>query len=230
MLRQAQQPVGAVQQPAGAARQPVDTDAVARAWAVAASVPDPEIPVLTIEDLGVLRDVAVDGNRTIVTITPTYSGCPAMDAIRDDVVLALTAAGFADVEVRLTLAPAWTTDWMTDAGKRKLHAYGIAPPTGRAAVTGAIRLQLAVKCPRCGSLDTREIARFGSTSCKALYECRACLEPFDHFKVHLCGRKTCRARGLSASPRRCSPPPSAAPASESAARASTPSGSRRCGP
>jgi ring-1,2-phenylacetyl-CoA epoxidase subunit PaaD len=162
----------------------VDTDAVARAWEVAASVPDPEIPVLTIEDLGVLRDVAVQGDRIIVTITPTYSGCPAMDAIRDDVVLALTAAGFADVEVRLTLAPAWTTDWMTDAGKQKLHAYGIAPPTGRAAATGAIRLRLAVKCPRCGSLDTREIARFGSTSCKALYECRACLEPFDHFKVH----------------------------------------------
>ena len=139
--------------------------------------------MLTIADLGVLRDVTVDGGRVTVTITPTYSGCPAVDAIRDDVVLALTDAGFGEVDVRLTLSPAWTTDWMTDAGKRKLAAYGIAPPTGRAAV-GPIKLTLGVKCPRCGSLDTREVARFASTACKALYECRACLEPFDHFKVH----------------------------------------------
>jgi ring-1,2-phenylacetyl-CoA epoxidase subunit PaaD len=179
---EAQQPVGEAQQPVGEAQQPEGAAAV-RAWEVAAAVPDPEVPVLTIEDLGVLREVTVEGERAVVTITPTYSGCPAMDAIHDDVVLALTAAGFAEVEVRLTLAPAWTTDWMTDAGKQKLRAYGIAPPTGRAAA-GPIRLQLAVKCPRCGSLDTRELARFGSTSCKALYECRACLEPFDHFKVH----------------------------------------------
>ncbi len=151
---------------------------------MAASVPDPEVPVLTIEDLGVLRDVAVEGGRVTVTITPTYSGCPAMDAIRDDVVLALTAAGFDQVDVRLVLAPAWTTDWMTDAGKRKLVDYGIAPPTGRAAVRGPIPVPLSVRCPQCGSLDTREVARFGSTSCKALYECRACLEPFDHFKAH----------------------------------------------
>ncbi|GAA5199877.1 phenylacetate-CoA oxygenase subunit PaaJ [Microbacterium jejuense] len=155
-----------------------------RAWEVAASVLDPEVPVLTIEDLGVLRAVELDGDRVTVTITPTYSGCPAIEAIRDDVVLALTAAGFAHVEVRLVLAPAWTTDWMTDAGKHKLREYGIAPPNGRRAVTGPIPLQLAVRCPRCGSLDTRELARFGSTACKALYECRACLEPFDHFKVH----------------------------------------------
>lgn len=153
------------------------------AWAVAATVTDPEVPALTIEDLGVLREVAVDGDLVTVTLTPTYSGCPAIDAMRDDVILALIAAGYPRVNVRLTLSPAWTTDWMTDAGKAKLTAYGIAPPTGRAAVRGPIRLALAVKCPRCGSLDTREIARFGSTSCKALYECRACLEPFDHFKT-----------------------------------------------
>lgn len=140
--------------------------------------------MLTIDDLGVLRDVAVDGDAVVVTITPTYSGCPAMDTISDDLVLALTAAGFAHVEVRLTLAPAWTTDWMTDAGKRKLETYGIAPPTGRAAVGGPLRVALSVRCPQCGSLETRETSRFGSTSCKALYECRACLEPFDHFKVH----------------------------------------------
>lgn len=155
-----------------------------RAWEVAAAVPDPEVPVLTIEDLGVLRDVAVDGDRATVTITPTYSGCPAMDAIRDDIVLALTREGWRQVDVRLVLSPAWTTDWMTDAGRRKLSAYGIAPPTGRAAARGPIPVRLAVKCPQCGSLDTREVARFGSTSCKALYECRACLEPFDHFKAH----------------------------------------------
>ena len=156
-----------------------------RAWEVAATVTDPEVPVLTIEDLGVLREVEVEGDHVTVTLTPTYSGCPALDAMRDDVLLALNEAGFGDVEVRLTLSPAWTTDWMTDAGKTKLTAYGIAPPTGRAAVSqGPIRLQLGVKCPRCGSLDTREVSRFGSTSCKALFECRACLEPFDHFKVH----------------------------------------------
>jgi ring-1,2-phenylacetyl-CoA epoxidase subunit PaaD len=107
-----------------------------------------------------------------------------MDAMRDDVILALNAAGYGHVEVRMALAPAWTTDWMTDAGKRTLTAYGIAPPTGRAALQqGIIRLQLTVKCPRCGSLHTREVARFGSTSCKALFECLDCLEPFDHFKV-----------------------------------------------
>ena len=155
------------------------------AWRIAASVPDPEVPVLTIEDLGVLRAVEVDGTSVHVDITPTSSGCPAMDTIRDDVILALTAAGFDEVEVRLVLSPAWTTDWMTEAGKTKLAAYGIAPPSGRAAVsTGPIRLSLSVRCPRCGSLDTREVSHFGSTSCKALFECRACLEPFDHFKVH----------------------------------------------
>jgi len=154
-----------------------------RAREVAARVTDPEIPVLTIDDLGVLRDVRADAaGRVTVDITPTYSGCPAMDAIRDDVILALTAAGFGEVDVRLVLSPAWTTDWMSENGKRKLVEYGIAPPTGHA-THGPIKLQLAVKCPRCGSLNTRETSRFGSTSCKALYECRACLEPFDHFKV-----------------------------------------------
>jgi len=159
------------------------TDATTHAWAVAAAVRDPEVPVLTIEDLGVLRDLEIDGDRVTVTLTPTYSGCPATAAICDDVTMALTAAGFADVDVRITLAPAWTTDWMTAAGAAKLHEFGIAPPTGRRAV-GPIPVALAVRCPQCGSLQTREIARFGSTACKSLYECRACLEPFDHFKVH----------------------------------------------
>lgn len=153
------------------------------AWRVAATVCDPEVPVLTIDDLGILREVAVTDDGVVVTITPTYSGCPAVETIRDDLVLALTEAGFARVEVATTLSPAWTTDWMSDEGKRKLVAFGIAPPTGRRAV-GPIPVRLGVACPRCGSLDTHEISRFGSTSCKALYECRACLEPFDHFKVH----------------------------------------------
>lgn len=155
-----------------------------RAWRVAASVPDPEVPVLTIEDLGVLRDVCVDGERVTVTITPTYSGCPAMDAIRDEVIMALTASGFHEVHVELVLAPAWTTDWMSEVGKRKRADYGIAPPTGHAAVRGPIPVALAVRCPQCGSLDTREVSRFGSTPCKSLHECRGCREPFDHFKVH----------------------------------------------
>ena len=152
-------------------------------WDAAASVLDPEVPVLTIEDLGVLRSASVVEGRAFVTITPTYSGCPAMDTIRDDIVSALTAAGFTEPVVELVLSPAWTTDWMSEEGKRKLEAYGIAPPTGRAAVTGPVRLSLAVKCPQCGSLDTREASRFGSTSCKALYVCSACGEPFDRFKV-----------------------------------------------
>lgn len=153
------------------------------AWAVVATVADPEVPVLTIEDLGVLREVDVVGDRVVVTLTPTYSGCPAIDAMRDDVILALTAAGIADVRVRTTLAPAWTTEWMTDAGKQKLTAYGIAPPTGAAPHPGPIRVRLGVKCPRCGSPRTRELSHFGSTACKALYECQDCLEPFDHFKA-----------------------------------------------
>lgn len=154
------------------------------ARAVAGAVNDPEVPVLTIADLGVLRDVRVDGDAVVVTITPTYSGCPAMETIRDDLHLALEAAGFTNVIVNLTLSPAWTTDWMSDEGKQKLTAYGIAPPTGRAAVAGPIPLTLAVKCPRCSSLRTRELSRFGSTSCKSLWQCEDCLEPFDHFKNH----------------------------------------------
>ncbi|HRN29563.1 MAG TPA: phenylacetate-CoA oxygenase subunit PaaJ [Terrimesophilobacter sp.] len=162
---------------------PADAEAL-RVWEVAATVLDPEVPVLTIEDLGVLRSAELVDGRAHVTITPTYSGCPAMDTIRDDIVMALAAAGFTGARVELVLSPAWTTDWMSESGKRKLETYGIAPPTGRAAVSGPVRLALAVKCPQCGTLDTREASRFGSTSCKALYICNECGEPFDHFKVH----------------------------------------------
>lgn len=155
---------------------------VERARAVAAAVLDPEVPVLTIDDLGVLRDVTVDDSGLVeVTVTPTYSGCPAMDVIRADVEKALHDNGFDRVEVRTTLSPAWTTDWMSAEGKRKLEAYGIAPPTRRTA--GPVAVALSVRCPRCGSTDTRELSRFGSTACKALWSCNACLEPFDHFKA-----------------------------------------------
>lgn len=163
---------------------PVDA-ASAAAWDVAATVVDPEVPVLTIEDLGVLREVRASDAGVRVTLTPTYSGCPAIDQMRDDVLLTLTAAGYRDIDVTFTLTPAWTTDWMSEAGREKLEAYGIAPPSGARPVReGPIPIQLSVRCPRCGSLDTREVARFGSTACKAHWECRACLEPFDRFKEH----------------------------------------------
>lgn len=158
-----------------------------RAWDIAATVVDPEIPVLTIADLGILRDVQVaETGQVKVTITPTYSGCPAMDAIRDDLYKAFEKEGYGDVQVDLVLAPAWTTDWMTEAGKAKLQEYGIAPPSGNSRAgghSGPVRLSLAVKCPQCNSLNTRELTRFGSTSCKALYVCQDCREPFDYFKV-----------------------------------------------
>jgi ring-1,2-phenylacetyl-CoA epoxidase subunit PaaD len=150
--------------------------------AVLAQVHDPEIPVITIEDLGVLRDVQVEGERVVVTITPTYSGCPAMQEIEADVRTAL--AGH-DVEVRTVLSPAWTTDWMTERGRAALQAYGIAPPERRPA--GPVLVQLGpprLTCPQCGSGDTEELTRFGSTSCKAMWRCRSCREPFDHFRAH----------------------------------------------
>jgi ring-1,2-phenylacetyl-CoA epoxidase subunit PaaD len=158
---------------------------------VLATVTDPEIPVITIADLGVLRDVEVDGSHVTVTITPTYSGCPAMDEITADVRGALAAAGIDDVEVRSVLSPAWTTDWMTDTGREALRAYGIAPPAPRAA--GPVLVQLGrmpvaatddVACPHCGSARTEELLRFASTSCKAMRRCLDCREPFDHFKPH----------------------------------------------
>ncbi len=151
-------------------------------WQAVASVLDPEVPVLTIEDLGILRDLHLDESGHVeVVITPTYSGCPAMDAITADVVEALAAVGCHDVSVRLVLAPAWTTDWISEVGRRKLQTYGIAPPSHRG--DGPVPVALSVRCPQCGSADTRELSRFGSTACKSLWSCRSCLEPFDHFKA-----------------------------------------------
>ncbi|WP_448033484.1 1,2-phenylacetyl-CoA epoxidase subunit PaaD [Bradyrhizobium liaoningense] len=160
-----------------------DSDLRQRAWNAAASVVDPEIPVLTIADLGVLREVALDGDDVEVAITPTYSGCPAMNMIALEVELALERAGFRRPKVRTVLSPAWTTDWMSEEGRRKLRAYGIAPPqasSSRRALFG----EQAVECPQCGSDKTELLSEFGSTSCKALWRCKACREPFDYFKCH----------------------------------------------
>jgi ring-1,2-phenylacetyl-CoA epoxidase subunit PaaD len=156
---------------------------LALAWKVAGSVVDPEIPVLTIADLGVLRNVCLRGERIEVTITPTYSGCPAMNVIAVEIKLALLKAGLSEALVTTVLSPAWTTDWMSDEGRRKLEEYGIAPPRkagGRRTLFGTEH----VSCPRCHSSDTEEIAEFGSTSCKSLWRCNACFEPFDYFKCH----------------------------------------------
>ena len=154
-----------------------------RAWAAAAGVVDPEIPVLTIEDLGILREVLVDGDGVEVRITPTYSGCPAMAVIALEVELALARAGIGHAKVTTVMAPAWTTDWMSEAGRAKLLAYGIAPPPGVAGRRALFETGVA-GCPRCGSLDTVLLAEFGSTACKSLWQCRGCREPFDQFKCH----------------------------------------------
>ncbi|HEY3599960.1 MAG TPA: 1,2-phenylacetyl-CoA epoxidase subunit PaaD [Paraburkholderia sp.] len=172
---------------------------LADAWAVLEAVPDPEIPVVSIRELGILRDVrrALDGMLE-VSITPTYSGCPAMSQITEDIAHALDAANLTPYRIETVLAPAWTTDWITTAARVKLHAYGIAPPTGHFGTNHGdsgntpgekiIRFvphQLpAPACPRCGSAHTERLAQFGSTACKALYRCLACREPFDYFKPH----------------------------------------------
>jgi len=159
------------------------------ARAVAETVTDPELPTLTLADLGVLRDVRTERDGTVVVeITPTYSGCPAMGVMRADLLHALHEAGFPDVDVRTVLSPAWSTDWISEDGRRKLAAGGIAPP-GKAPVrpTGPVPLQLGpsrrtASCPLCGSPDTEELSEFSSTACKALRRCRSCREPFEHVK------------------------------------------------
>lgn len=153
----------------------------------AASVVDPELRVVTIDDLGILRGVDEHAGRVTVTITPTYSGCPAMDVIRADIGRALATAGYPNAEVVTVLAPAWSTDDISEAGRAKLAAAGIAPPAvartlGPSLGAGPVMVGLSVRCPRCGSPDTEEISRFGSTACKALWRCRVCREPFDRVK------------------------------------------------
>lgn len=156
-----------------------------RARKIASTVVDPEMPMLTLVDLGVLRDVTEDGDHVTVTITPTYSGCPAMATMRDDLVHALTDAGYVEIKVRISLSPAWSSDWITERGRRQLRDHGLSAP-GPAA-TGPVQLSLApirraIDCPRCGSDDVRLTSEFGPTACKALYQCSDCLEPFEHVK------------------------------------------------
>jgi len=139
---------------------------------------DPEIPVLTLRDLGVLRDISIIDGEITVTITPTYAGCPALHAMRSDIETALSQAGYKNFVIKHSLTPAWTTDWMSEDGRRKLHAYGIAPP----ALTRHDRQAGTIECPQCGSISVEKISEFGTTACKALYRCKDCQEPFDYFK------------------------------------------------
>jgi ring-1,2-phenylacetyl-CoA epoxidase subunit PaaD len=156
------------------------------------SVFDPEVPVLSVIDLGIVRKIETGpvsgsgGSSVSVTITPTYSGCPAMDVISRDIYKALQQSGYRDIQIRTTLSPPWTTDWISEKGKDKLKAFGIAPPLPGQQVchTRLFHEEEAIPCPRCNSYDTRLISRFGSTPCKALYQCRTCQEPFDYFKCH----------------------------------------------
>jgi len=159
-------------------------------------VMDPEVPVVSIVDLGILRDVQwlnASGNAVIVTVTPTYSGCPATEVIAQSIREALYVRGISKVEVRTQLSPAWTTDWMTPQGRDALRAYGIAPPAARASqkdcslaidISALMPSKVVVPCPQCDSRKTRLLSQYGSTACKALYQCNSCLEPFDYFKPH----------------------------------------------
>ncbi len=152
-------------------------DIAVEIWKLLEDVPDPEIPVLSIRDLGILRDVQLAGDEVIVTITPTYTGCPAMDAVQMDIRLKLAEHGYRKVKIRQVISPAWTTDWMTEEGKLKLKEYGIAPPAGTSA-------EGTIECPLCNSASTTLLSQFGSTACKALYQCNDCKEVFDYFKCH----------------------------------------------
>lgn len=148
-----------------------------------ASIPDPEIPVITIEDLGILREVKIEDDKVKVFITPTYSGCPAMKAIENDIADILRKNEINSFEVKTVFAPVWTTDWISDEAKEKLRKYGISPPE-KSSSDKNILLNKHFRCPQCNSENTVLISQFGSTACKALYKCQDCLEPFDHFKCH----------------------------------------------
>lgn len=155
------------------------TIATKEIWKILEQVTDPEVPVLTITDLGIVRDVKINGDEVEVIITPTYTGCPAMDMIAMNIKLALVENGYLKIKITSVLAPAWTTDWMTEDGKRKLKEYGIAAPNKNFIIATD-----GVECPQCNSNNTKLISEFGSTACKALYQCKDCKEPFDYFKCH----------------------------------------------
>lgn len=160
-------------------------------WRWLGEVPDPEIPVISLTDLGIIRDLAWEGETLVVTVTPTYSGCPATSVINLDIERALRERGLTDLRLERRLSPPWTTDWVTAEGRAKLAAYGIAPPVDGTAADGRLAGRIArlagggnltIACPRCGSTKTEKISQFGSTPCKASYRCTDCLEPFDYFK------------------------------------------------
>ena len=157
-----------------------------RLWSILGTVNDPEVPVLSITDLGIVRNVKINESGVEIFITPTYSGCPAMDVISTQIRLALMENDISDYKITTVLSPAWTTDWMSEAGKQKLKAYGIAPPNSKQQVCHdqLFSPNEAVQCPQCQSYNTRRVSEFGSTACKALYQCEACKEPFDYFKCH----------------------------------------------
>jgi ring-1,2-phenylacetyl-CoA epoxidase subunit PaaD len=153
--------------------------AVKKIWQILETVCDPEVPVLTIIDLGIVRDVKINDDAIEVIITPTYTGCPAMDMISMNIRLALSENGFTKITITSVLAPAWTTDWMSETGKQKLKTYGIAAPDKKFDIP-----EDGVQCPQCNSYNTKLVSAFGSTACKALYQCQDCKEPFDYFKCH----------------------------------------------
>lgn len=155
-------------------------------WQILETVTDPEVPVLTILDLGIVRNIQINSEGIQIIITPTYTGCPAMDMITMNIRLALAEHGYKNVAVTTVLSPAWTTDWMTEEGKQKLKAYGIAPPNPKQQVCNdkLFAAAEAVQCPHCNSHHTKRVSEFGSTACKALYQCEECKEPFDYFKCH----------------------------------------------
>ncbi len=161
----------------------ISTDKI---WALLADVMDPEVPVLSVTDLGIVRDVKFNTDEVEVVITPTYTGCPAMDMIAMNIRFALAEQGYKKIKITTVLSPAWTTDWMSEAGKRKLQEYGIAPPNPKQQVCNdqLFAADEAVQCPHCNSYHTHRISEFGSTACKALYQCDDCKEPFDYFKCH----------------------------------------------
>ena len=156
-----------------------DTALAGRVREILAGVPDPEIPVVSVVDLGIVRGAREEDGRLVVDVTPTYSGCPATEVIEADIAAALQKAGWTEVEVRRQLSPPWTTDWISEAGRERLRAFGIAPPPGSASLRGPA---LPVACPHCSSTDTSKLSEFGSTPCKSAWRCEACREPFDHFK------------------------------------------------
>jgi len=172
-----------------AMRVTADEERVVRAWAVLQGVLDPEVPALSVCDLGIVRDVLPRDDGLEIVLTPTYSGCPATEVIERSVVEAIELAGLGPAQITLRRAPAWTTDWISDDGRRKLREYGIAPPSGNAAAAQAQPINIVrrkpaapIECPRCGSANTERLSAFGSTACKSLYRCVACREPFEYFK------------------------------------------------